>query len=107
MPSEVLVRLRNPRRSPLRVVLEPWGDEALLGPDEELEVHAIGPLGDTLEFEFGADEIVVYGWLGSRVWLRREGGVLKAVDRPPVPLIPPSIGVVRFMRLVGLRRNDE
>lgn len=67
------VAVRNTGMKPLTVVLEPWGTRHTVAPGERVRVVARGPGGaGRLEVVRGADEVVVYGWSGSRVEIVRE-----------------------------------
>jgi hypothetical protein len=65
--------VRNTGAKPLTVVLEPWGTRHTVAPGERVRVVAHGPGGmGRLEIVRGAEEVVVYGWSGSRVEIVRE-----------------------------------
>ena len=55
----------NSRAGPIRLVLEPWGDEILVSPGATAKVRFSGPPGGELEVEATDGEIRLYGWEGS------------------------------------------
>ena len=69
--QEVTFRLRTTR--PIRIYLEPWGNEFDCPADTTLQIVGRGPKGDTLELEVGDDAVTVYGWPGSIVSVLRDG----------------------------------
>ena len=78
--------VRNTGMKPLTIVLEPWGTRHLVAPGERVRVVARGPGGmGGLEVVRGKEEVVVYGWSGSRVAVVREQEQTRAetTNRPP------------------------
>jgi hypothetical protein len=70
---EQVVPVHNTGMRPLTVVLEPWGTRHTVAPGERVRVVARGPGGmGGLEIVRGDEEIIVYGWSGSRVAVVRE-----------------------------------
>src|SRR5215204_4715299 len=64
---EVVIPVHNTGAKPLTVVLEPWGTRQVLAPGERTRVVVRGSWGpDGPEVVRGVDEVVVYGWSGSR-----------------------------------------
>ena len=50
---------------PRKLVLEPWADEFVLEPNQQLVVVFVGPEPGELSFDWGPDWLAVYGWPGS------------------------------------------
>jgi hypothetical protein len=88
--SVVKTPVRNRRKSPVRLRLEPWGEEYTLPAGKTVQVLARGPEGDTLDIEWGSDAVTVYGWPGSVVAVLRNG-----IDIGAAP------GETRFERLTA------
>lgn len=86
----VLVRIRNGGAAERKLVLEPWAEEYVLAPSDEVDVVAEGPEGDSLEIEFADDSVTVYGWPRSVVSLFHDGVELKPTsgERGRVPPVP-------------------
>lgn len=110
---EQIVPLRNDGAKPLTLILEPWGTEHVIAPGARVKIVARGPEGaGELEIVHGTDEVVVWGWSGSRVGIVPEqepapdrpesrpriSGVTTIVPAPdqparaetPRPAVPPS-----------------
>src|SRR5262249_28612069 len=83
-------RLVNAHDVPIKLYLEPWGEEYEMPPAAVFEVVARGPAGDSLEVTVAHQQITVWGWPGSVVTLSREGAELGAGSGPrsPVPAMP-------------------
>jgi hypothetical protein len=74
MNHRQILTLRNRRSEPLLVRIEPWADEVTIEPAESLALAFEGPPGEAIEVEAEADCIVVYGWVGSTVDIRKTAG---------------------------------
>lgn len=59
------LRLRNERKEPLVLRIEPWADEVTIQSADSVNVAFEGPPGGTIEVEAGASALVVFGWQGS------------------------------------------
>ena len=82
----IRLRLRNRRKSPLTVALEPWGDTYDMPPGEAFDVLATGPNDQgILEIDDEDECIIVYGWSGSIVRLFNAHGELGAGASPRQP----------------------
>jgi hypothetical protein len=82
-------RLTNATAAPVKLVLEPWGDEFPLAGRASVDVLATGPSTGFLEVTFAHDRIVAYGWSGSIVRVFQEGLELgDGAARAAVPPIP-------------------
>ncbi len=57
--------LTNSGADELRVTLEPWADNVVIGPGQTVHVSYSGPAGGRIEIDVGQGELVVYGWEGS------------------------------------------
>ncbi len=59
-------RIRNRREDVLTIVLEPWANEYVLSPGEDLEIREEGPATeDMLEIGVEAAHVVVFGRTGT------------------------------------------
>jgi hypothetical protein len=102
---ELVVPVHNTGVKPLTVVLEPWGIRHELAPGEQVRVVARGPWGpDGPKIVRSPDEVVVYGWSGSRAAVVPEAQqtmapaaeaakqTVKPPDAPPAPAtaVPPE-----------------
>jgi hypothetical protein len=69
------IGLRNSRKQPIKVYLEPWGEVYPLEPDKMLRIDATGPVGtapnNILEIHSSDDGITLWGWSGSGVRVHR------------------------------------
>lgn len=65
--------LRNRRKGPVTLRLEPWGEAYSFPAGATFQVVARGPEGDSLEIAWGPDGVTVYGWPGSIVSVLRKG----------------------------------
>lgn len=66
----------------MTLLLEPWGEQRDVGSGATLRIEAQGPDHDTLEVEYGANSVTVYGWSGSTVCITEEGCEESASDEP-------------------------
>lgn len=66
---KISLRITNSTSKILTLRLEPWGDQHTMVAGATITVEAQGPSGDTLEVEYGEDDITLYGWTGSTVSL--------------------------------------
>ena len=57
--------IRNQDSSPLTVIVEPWAEEILLAPGQEIVVNFEGPPGGEIEVENKPGMKVLHGWPGS------------------------------------------
>ena len=71
--QKIELRLTNSQASPVRLVVEPWGEVFTIPAGATWELRGEGPAGDCLEVEFGDEEITVWGWTGSMVSILSEG----------------------------------
>ncbi len=63
--KKIQFSLRNSLSTNAVVVLEPWGDEHTLKPNESITLLAEGPSDGHLEIEMASGRLLVYGWTGS------------------------------------------
>src|SRR5262245_32431937 len=61
------ITLRNAKRVPLAIRIEPWADEITLRPGGTVELRFEAPEVGPIEVEVEGDVLVVYGWVGSTV----------------------------------------
>lgn len=87
--------VRNRRRRPVELRLEPWGERYVVPAGRTVRIQARGPEAvDTLEIAHDEAGIRVYGWEGSVVSVSHAGRDLGAApgerrrDRHPAPRIP-------------------
>jgi hypothetical protein len=59
------VAVTNSGAAPVRLVLEPWGDETLVPPATTVRISFEGPQGGLLEIAVKPGQITVFGWEGS------------------------------------------
>ena len=71
--SAIKTPLRNRRKRPVELRLEPWGETYVMPAGVTFQIVARGPEGDALEIEWGQDRVTVYGWPGSVVSVLRKG----------------------------------
>jgi hypothetical protein len=71
MDQKQTLAVKNSNDHPLHVRIEPWGDEMTIEPGASLMIDFNGPIGGVIEVESEPDTIVVYGWVGSTMELRR------------------------------------
>ena len=57
--------VENGRRERIRLLVEPWGDEYELAPDERRTVKMKGPEPPEIEITVDDHGLVIYGWTGS------------------------------------------
>jgi hypothetical protein len=70
------LRLANDNtESSLALHIEPWADEFVLLPGENIEIEFDGPHAETIEVAHRSDRIVVYGFRGAMARLKRNGVV--------------------------------
>jgi hypothetical protein len=85
------VKLHNTRDRQLLLRLEPWGEQAFIGPGQSIQVTATGPEPlpneSGIEVEDGIDEFVVYGWPGCTISVTSKN-VTIAGSAIPVPETP-------------------
>jgi hypothetical protein len=67
------LRVCNSHSVALTFCLEPWGEQYPMASEAIFDVVARGPKGDSLEVELTAEQIVLYGWPGSRQPPSRRG----------------------------------
>jgi len=81
-PSEtqrrIVTRVRNNEATPVKFVLEPWGEIYDMPAAAIFEVVAEGSSDGTLEVEVGSSQITVYGWPGSKLSVTSNGHELTA-----------------------------
>ena len=63
-------------------MLEPWGEIYEMPAHASFDVVAEGPEDDTLEVQSTEEQITVYGWSGSIVWLYHNGEELGGSEEP-------------------------
>lgn len=85
------------------LVLEPWGAEYSIGPQEKMTISFESPGSGLLEMEESDDSIVVFAWPGSSAKVRNAGQVFEH-DR--VPDVPPGMTTRDFLCLL-LGRGSE
>lgn len=95
--------LRNRRKRPVELRLEPWGERYTMPAGATFQIVARGPEGDSLEIEWGQDAVTVYGWPGSVVSVLRKGidvGAGEGEARSPretAPFLPPGMRVKEWL----------
>ena len=109
---EVNIPVRNGGYKPLTVRLEPWGISHVLKPGEQLRIVAHGPWAPGgPEVVRGADEVVFYGWSGSRAEVVREPKPVKppapAVKPPPLPKPPQPVTGPAFPQFKPVTPSPE
>jgi hypothetical protein len=66
-------RVQNTHPHPVTFTLEPWAEEVVMSPRSSVWVFACGPKGteprNKLHVQCGDDEITVFGWGGSLVYI--------------------------------------
>ena len=89
--------LRNRRRQPMKLELQPWDETAVIPPGGSVQIVAKGPAGDTVEIDQRRDVVIVYGWPGSVVSVIRDGVDLptgrapRKASRLTAPFLPQGI----------------
>ncbi|HUS14337.1 MAG TPA: hypothetical protein VM536_04875 [Chloroflexia bacterium] len=73
MMVDTRLRLHNSGPATLRILLEPWGDQYTMQPDDLFEVEAKGPAGDRLEVAVAPGTVTIYGWPGAMVRVLHNG----------------------------------
>lgn len=92
--SVVKTAIRNRRRRPMKIALEPWGEEYDIPAGATVQVLARGPEGDSLEIWRDDERVTVYAWPGATVVVTRNGiDIAKAVraatsSRQTAPFLP-------------------
>ena len=87
--------------------LEPWGEEYTVPPGATVQVVARGPLGDSIEIEWGSGQVTVYGWPGSVVSVERRGKDLgappgeKRRERRTAPFLPEGMRMNEWVAAMG------
>jgi hypothetical protein len=80
---ELVVPVHNTGMKPLTVVLEPWGIRHEVTPGERVRVVARGPWGpEGPKIVRSPDEVVVYGWSGSRATIIPEPKQTEQTEAP-------------------------
>ena len=101
--SVVKTPLRNRRKAPVRLRIEPWGEEYTLPAGKTVQVLARGPAGDTIDIEWCADQVTVYAWPGSVVSVLRNGVDMGAApgqkrrERLTAPFLPDGMRLREWM----------
>ena len=70
---EQFLRVTNRRASSAVFRLEPWAEEYDMPTGATFLVCARGPRSDCLTVDLGDDDIEVWAWHGSDVWLFQDG----------------------------------
>ena len=108
---EVNIPVRNNGYRPLTVRVEPWGISHVLERGEGLRIIAHGPWSpEEPEVVRGADEVVYYGWSGSRVEVAREPKPAKPPTppvKPPAPKPPPPVAGPAFPQFEPVTPSPE
>jgi hypothetical protein len=55
----------NSLPTPLKLVIEPWANEATIAPGHSMKVEFSGPQSGRIEIEVKEGVLVIYGWTGS------------------------------------------
>ena len=86
--------LVNGRSTPIKLYVEPWGEEYEVAPGARFDVVARGPHEDHLKVVYGDNDITVWGWEGSVLNVYHQGVQLDAGlrEKPPVPPYPRTPG---------------
>lgn len=72
--EERIFRIRNGQSGRITLVLEPWGREYEMLPEEELEVRETGSASDQLlEVEVQASRVLVHGRVGTILRVTQNG----------------------------------
>jgi len=105
---ELVVPVHNTGLKPLTVVLEPWGIRQEVAPGERVRVVARGPWGpEGPKIVRSPDEVVVYGWSGSRAavipepnqdWAPNAEAARQTVKPPVAPTAPAPVAAPEFPR---------
>lgn len=91
---EISLMISNSRDKEITFILEPWGEIYPMEPHACFTVVFRSPVQphdlNTIEVEYGADSITVYGWEGCTAFLFHNGEELggMGITRPRVPKIP-------------------
>lgn len=114
---EVVIPVHNTGMKPLTVVLEPCGARHTLAPGEQARIVARGPWGpEGPEIVRGPDEVVFYGWSGSRAAIVSEPNQDKAtsaeaakqaVKAPVTPTAPARVAAPEFARFEPLTPSPD
>src|SRR6266540_2645738 len=82
------MRLTNTQGVNLSFILEPWGREYTLMPDDEFVVVFHGPGTSEPEVVLGEGKIEVWGWTGTTVNVFKNGEEIEDYNPSRVPEIP-------------------
>lgn len=63
MPYQKL-KIHNDSTQPLRLVIEPWGEERQIEPDREVDVVFRSELSGEIEASYGRGKVRLFGWEG-------------------------------------------
>jgi hypothetical protein len=90
---ETRLRLANSQRTALRFILEPWGREYMLRPNDEFVLVFRGPGTSEPEVVLGKGTIEVWGWTGTTVQVFKNGQELTEYipEELPRPLLTSSL----------------
>ena len=85
----IIASFTNTRDRPISLRIEPWLEETEMAPGSRYFVLARGPEGG-MAIELGADQVTLWGWVGSIVTAVEEGGEVDESfwRQPPVPTVP-------------------
>lgn len=108
--STVKTSIRNRRKKPVTLRLEPWGEEYAFPPGTSVQVLGRGPVGDMLDVKWGGDAVTVFGWPGSVLQVMKRGVDLgakpgqKEKERLTAPFLPDGY---RMQEWVGAMRSGK
>jgi len=67
------IKLSNSRSSNLRLFFEPWAEEMVLLPHQEIDIEQRHTGSSRLHCEFAEDGIVIYGNVSSKIVVLIDG----------------------------------
>lgn len=89
--------IHNTASLPLRVVLEPWGEELQLAPGATLRIVGCGESAGAWELERQEHTVILCGWPTSTFEVF-EDDVLRCSSPVPVPGVPKGHTVASFLQ---------
>lgn len=64
---------RNSTVEVVKLILEPWGENYSLAPNDAIEVVGEGEEDGYFEMEQTQDALFIFGWVGSIVSIKKDG----------------------------------
>ncbi|NUP09162.1 MAG: hypothetical protein HOW73_24185 [Polyangiaceae bacterium] len=101
---EVTEVVENDTDSELLLIIEPWGDELVIGPRQRFTVRFRAPTRGASETHRAPGAVTVFAWSGATAEVL-DGDRLVRDYPTAVPPLPPAMSVRQFLHLFGLNEK--